>query len=137
MEVGTGYFAKAMKYHSMGYVQVCISRKMPWFVPVSVPMYRYIDLAPTDEILVLKDRPDAYAQRYEQEVLSRVNRKVFIAYLEELCKATKKDKVALMCYEATDKFCHRHIVARRLNEICLNVGEIETVDTKGTHFEGF
>ena len=37
--------------------------------------------------------------------------------------------------EATDKFCHRHIVARRLNEICSNVGEIETVDTKGTLFE--
>ena len=38
--------------------------------------------------------------------------------------------------EATDKFCHRHIVSRWLNEIGLNVGEIETVDTKGTRFEG-
>lgn len=136
MEVGTGYFAKAMKYHTMGYVQVCISRKMPWFVPVAVPMYHYVEVAPTDEILALKDKPNEYTARYEAEVLSRVNRSVFVAYLKDLCKDTKKDKVALMCYEAPDKFCHRHIVARWLNEIGLNVGEIETVDTKGMLFEG-
>ena len=135
MEIGTGYFAKAMKYHTMGYVQVCISRKRPWFVPVTVPMYRYVELAPTDEILSLKDNPNVYTQRYETEILSRVNRNVFVDYLKDICKETKKDKVALMCYEAPVKFCHRHIVARWLNEIGLNVREIETVDTKGTLFE--
>lgn len=136
MEVGTGYFAKAMKYHTMGYVQVCISRKMPWFVPLTVPMYHYMDLAPTNEILALKDNPNEYTQRYETEILSRVNRNVFVAYLKGLCESTKKDKVALMCYEAPDKFCHRHIVARWLNEIGLKVEEIETANTKGTLFEG-
>lgn len=98
--------------------------------------YHYMALAPTDEILALKDKPNEYTPRYEKEVLSRVNRNMFVAYLKDLCKDTKKDKVALMCYEAPDKFCHRHIVARWLNEIGLNVGEIETEDTKGTLFEG-
>ena len=126
MKIGTGYFAKSIKYHEMGYALVCISRKVPWFIPSDVQMYHYGDLAPSAEILWLKDYPEEYTKRYKAEILNKVNRMSFVMFLYDLANRTKTDKVALLCFEAPEKFCHRHIVAEWLNEINLGVDEIET-----------
>jgi len=69
------------------------------------------ELAPTKEIFhAIKYgniNEAQYEERFKKEVLSKLNP---TEVYEKL-----KDKV-LLCYEESDKFCHRHIVASWLKE---------------------
>ena len=128
MEIATGYFAKAIAYSDAGYVLVSIAKKKPWFLPVGLKLHEEQRLAPTDEILELKDNPDEYEKKYRNEVLRLWNPYEIYCSLYGLTVAYNKNKVVLLCYEAPDKFCHRHIVAKWLSDgIGMDVHEA-TVD---------
>ena len=126
MNISTGYFAKAKAYSDNGYSLFSIARKRPWFLPPSLVLHEIKELAPTEYILSLKDRPEEYEEMYKAEVLERadINR---ILYNILVCAGRDgKDKAVLMCYEAPNKFCHRHIVAKWINE---SIGrEVKEVD---------
>ena len=128
MEIATGYFAKARAYSDAGYILVSIAKKNPWFLPVGLKLHEEQRLAPTDEILELKDNPDEYEKKYRNEVLRLWNPYEIYCSLYGLTVAYNKNKVILLCYEAPDKFCHRHIVAKWLSDgIGMDVHEA-TVD---------
>ena len=74
MEIGTGYFAKAKEYADSGYALVSIAKKRPWFLPETLNVTDYFQLAPTDEILSLKDRPKEYESLYNERILSTKSR---------------------------------------------------------------
>lgn len=116
MEIATGYFAKARDYYADGWVLVSISLKDPWFVPDDIPMSALKELAPTQEILSLKDNPSEYARKYEEDVLPKLDWCELYNKLSTLADSAKRSKVALLCYEAPGKFCHRHIVADWLSK---------------------
>lgn len=124
MEIGTGYFAKARNYADAGYALVSIALKDPWFLPSTLKMHKLPELAPTEEILGLRLNPEVYKEEYFKQILKsplEIYSKIYAIAQEE-----KKDKVALLCYESPEKFCHRHLVARWLsNHIGCTVKEIE------------
>ena len=125
MEIATGYFAKSRAYADAGYALVNIAKVAPWFLPKELHLYSLPQLAPTDEILKLKNNPMEYEPMYRAQILSSLNPKVIYQRLWQICDSAKLDKAALLCYESPDKFCHRHLVAEWLeNELGTIINEV-------------
>ena len=114
MEIATGYFARAKAYAEQGYALISIARRTPWFIAKELTVYSLSELAPTDEILDLKDNPQEYCKRFREEVLGRANSQELLRKMELIARQENANGVVLMCYEAPDKFCHRHLVAKWL-----------------------
>ena len=132
MEIATGYFAKAQSYADDGYVLVSIAKKKPWFLPDGLELHEEKRLAPTDEILSLKDNPVEYEKKYRNEVLRFWNPHEIYCSLYGWMVAHNAKKVVLLCYETPEKFCHRHIVAKWLSDgIGLEVKEASVENIKG------
>ena len=125
MVLATGYFAKAKQYADLGYALVSIAKVAPWFLPKGLKVYPLDCLAPTDDILALKDSPDKYTPKYQRDILSHLKPTDVYHKLWMISHQEQKDKVVLMCYESPEKFCHRHLVANWLNEkLRVNVEEV-------------
>ncbi len=116
MEIETGYFAKAKTYAEMGYALISIARVAPWFLAKELNVYSFDFLAPTDDILALKDQPDKYTREYRREILGKLKPTVVFHKLWLIAHQEQKDKVVLLCYESPEKFCHRHLVADWLGD---------------------
>lgn len=114
MEIATGYFARAKSYAEMGYALVSIARVAPWFLAKECNVYSCDCLAPTDEILALKDNPDEYVPKYRREILRNLKADDVYHRLYMIARQENTDKVVLMCYESPEKFCHRHLIAEWL-----------------------
>ena len=126
MQISTGYFAKCRAYADAGYILVSIAKVEPWFIPKDIKLFSLPELAPSKEILALKDKPEEYENRYRAEILSCLQPKTIYQRLWNICADEESDNVVLLCYEAPDKFCHRHIVAEWLNHhLGCNVQEVE------------
>lgn len=132
MEIATGYFAKAKEYADMGYALVSIAKKRPWFLTDTLTVTNYFQLAPTDEILALKDNPKDYENLYNERILSTKSRTHVLVDLDRIAINQGKDKLVLMCYESPEKFCHRHIVAKWLGEFQKEgISEVEIKKNSG------
>lgn len=116
LSIRTGYFAKAKDYADAGYALVSIALKPAWFLPKELHLFQVAELCPTAEILALKDAPEVYTKRFQDEVLSRLDAETIISKLCQIADSAKTNKIVLLCWEAPDKFCHRHLVARWLSE---------------------
>lgn len=126
MEIATGYFARAKTYAEMGYALVSIARVAPWFLAKGCNVYPCECLAPSDEILSLKDKPNEYAPKYRREVLGNLNATDVYHRLYMIARQENTSKVVLLCYESPEKFCHRHIVAKWIEETIGNkVAEVD------------
>lgn len=109
MEIRTGYFAYAKKYTELGYKCVSIARVKPkWFDGVSL-----YELAPPINLL----------ERYKRGIVSEeVFKEEYLFYLKSIDiesifnGLSTDDKLVLLCYEKTNSFCHRHILAEYLNK---------------------
>lgn len=100
----TSYFSKFNKVKQMGKKCISIAR----FTPRDVYMPSYLSLAPTYEILrewKKNEDIDRYIDRYVDEILSKLSPEKVYADLDEC---------VLFCYERSDSFCHRHLVAEWL-----------------------
>ena len=130
MEIATGYFARAKAYVEQGYALISIARKTPWFLAKELTLYSLSELAPTDEILELKDNPKKYSERFRKEVLGKADYQHLLRQMELIARQENAEGVVLMCYEAPDKFCHRHLVAEWLgNELGTIINEVH-IETK-------
>ena len=107
----TGYFAKAKEYADAGFALVSIALKQPWFLPKDLRLFQLLHLAPSEELLALKNRPDLYAPKYMAHVLEGNCAETMLSRLQHLAEEAKTNKVVLLCWEAPGKFCHRHLVA--------------------------
>lgn len=102
--MNTSYFAKYK-----GNNGVCISLIAPsWFIG-----HTYKRLAP--KYFILNDykkgkiNEEEYIRLYYEHVLSKLDaHKVY----DELINLVGSEDIVLLCYEKSDKFCHRHIVAK-------------------------
>ena len=111
LQLRTGYYAKAKQYQEHGYLTIAISLIVPrWAAP-------FVDhsiaaLAPSKSILDTLPDTETYTRRYSLEVLSRLNpQKIYAEEIAHIARLRGKTKAVLLCYEAPDKFCHRHLVA--------------------------
>ena len=108
----TSYFAV---YRGPTELGVCIALMKPrWHKGPSYP-----DLFPTPEIFQRYRNShdiESYAKAYRADVLDKLDAKKVYDDL--------KGKVVL-CYETSDKFCHRHIIADWIEEkIGIHVSEL-------------
>jgi hypothetical protein len=125
LTIRTGYFSKAEAYAQAGYALVSIALKPAWFLPRHLRLFQLRHLAPTQELLFVKDDPNSYVPKYKAEVLSHLSADAILARLQYICEQAKTDKVVLLCWEAPGKFCHRHLVAEWLRtELGIPVCEV-------------
>lgn len=117
MKIFTSYYAK-MKKCMREYALVRVSVSMPNWFPVNLSgipeLYPDWDLV--DGIKNGSLTQGQYTQRYRAH-LATLNKKAIISRLEQISNACGKDTVILLCYEAPDKFCHRHLVAEWLGNV--------------------
>lgn len=102
----TSYFAK-MQYIEKDMVPIAITAIVPQWYNGLV----YTNLAPTVDILMEYKRTgdrDRYIERYNTEVLDRLDP---LEVYSDLMYLSDSKPVCLVCYEKTDSFCHRHLVA--------------------------
>ena len=119
MKIYTSYFAMLRRIPE-NIVPISICLKAPyWFKGIE-----YKTLAPTSDIFTQqKANPDndLYASRFNDEVLGSLDREQTINDLKKLGNGSD---IVLLCYEKSSSFCHRHLVARWLNELaCINAEE--------------
>ena len=109
MKIYTSYFANSKKLHNENIVVIGIALYPPkWYVGPSLKM-----VSPSYDILHNSKDHDDYERRFFSEILEKRDPKVFLSNIERLAKG--KD-VALCCYEKPEDFCHRHLVAKWMNE---------------------
>lgn len=121
----TSYFARRKQLLQMGYTNLIsiAGKSMDDFVKFygdDIKKHEYKTLAPKYWFFKkYKEDGDEeyYTEQYYKEVLSKLNAKDVFKKLG--------DDAVLLCWEAPNKFCHRHLVADWLNnELGLNVREI-------------
>lgn len=102
----TSYFAKIRKFPKD-------------IVPIGIAVFNpkgykglvYKKLAPTPQILnnwKLNKNEEEYIRCYKHQILDNLDANIVF---EELVALSKTNNFALCCYEKSEDFCHRHIVA--------------------------
>ncbi len=115
--------SKRLTYTS--YYANCIELAKAGIVPISIALYpprrwqnlEYKKLAPTFDILLdyKHDHDEVrYSERYKTIILDRLNPNEVMKDLIHM--AGKDHEFALVCYEQSQSFCHRQLVAKWLNE---------------------
>lgn len=109
MKIYTSYFAKAAILRKAGIVPIGVALWPPRF-------FRGISMkqvAPRRYMLDDRLTDEEYIRMYRNDVLRLVDARSFIQDLE---LASRGMDVALCCFEKPGDFCHRHILAKWLNE---------------------
>lgn len=110
MKIYTSYFAK-IKDLPENIIPVSISR----YPPKNLKIREYSKFFPPWSIIKeykITGNQDKYTKDYNNLVLCKLNRDICIQDLIEI--GGRKD-ICLCCYEKSNDFCHRHIVAKWLN----------------------
>lgn len=107
----TSYFAK-IKSLPDKFVPISIALK----TPEGINIEKYKKLMPSYDILnnyrINKNKTE-YVRRYNHEILENLNPHEVV---KDLLGITGGKTIVLICYEAPDSFCHRHLVADWLEE---------------------
>jgi uncharacterized protein YeaO (DUF488 family) len=64
---------------------------------------------------------EMYTHIYTRERLNKLEQSVVF---KELSEIYNDDDVVLLCYEAPEKFCHRHLVAKWFQSVGIDVKEL-------------
>lgn len=109
MNIYTSYFAKYTS-EKPNLVPISIARS----APTGYTGYVYRAFAPTAEILAnwkVNHDEAAYIEAYQRNVLDKLDpQKV----LKELHQRSVGKDIVLLCWESSEKFCHRHLAAEWL-----------------------
>ncbi len=124
MKIYTSYFAKAAILRKVGIVPIGVALWPPRF-------FRGISMkqvAPRRYMLDDRLTDEEYIRMYRNDVLRLVDARSFIQDLE---RASRGMDVALCCFEKPGDFCHRHILAKWLNEQTgIEVSEFGVAESK-------
>ena len=123
MKIYTTYFANLKKLPK-DIVPIAICGKSP----TGFKGAQYKKLAPKyDFFMKWKENHDNeyYIQCFNEQVLSVLDAKLVIDDLKRISGIENNGKsgIAMVCYERPEDFCHRHLVAKWLNENGYNVKE--------------
>lgn len=119
MTIYTGYFAKVRKYEEAGLVPISIARWSPkWFQGE-----RCVELSPSDGLLTYYKAGAVSEEDFEEQYIAELDNLDMLTLLAEI--ASDKD-IVLCCYEKSSDFCHRHILAKYLQDkYGITVTEVE------------
>lgn len=113
----TTYFAK-LRNLPYDVVPIAISRSVPDFYTG----LRYTGLAPSWDLLNRYKRDgdwDSYTKEYNEFLNTLIPSEI----VDDLVRLAGTNKIALVCYEANDKPCHRHLVAQWLRDNMVDIAE--------------
>lgn len=114
----TTYFAQLKKLPK-DIIPISICGKAPkWYTGL-----QYKKLAPKyDFFMKWKKNHDNeyYTECFKEQVLDKLDPMRIYC---ELCSLAHNDKIALVCYEKPEDFCHRHLVAHWLEERGFDIKE--------------
>lgn len=114
MTIFTGYFAKLEKYQAAGLLPVSIARITPaWFHGQELKK-----LAPSSDLLRRYKAGEVSEDVYKAEYYQQLDQIKW----KRLLKGVRENTIWL-CYERTDAFCHRHLLAEYLNDSGYDVKE--------------
>lgn len=121
MEIYTSYFGKLRKLNDNDILPVSIAIGTPrWFLGNT-----YLSLAPKRGMMKLSE--DDYRREFDKILSINPPMRVF-RDLDMMARNNGKSKIALICYEAPEKFCHRHLVAEWFkNKLGIEVKEYDYV----------
>lgn len=110
MNIYTSYFSK-IKNLPKDFIPVSISL----YPPKGWAGYCYKKLSPSFNILneyKIKNDKDLYINRFNSEILSKLN-------IDEVLKELSNfgENIVLVCYEKSENFCHRHLVANWIGNV--------------------
>ena len=113
MEIKTGYFAKGKKYKELGYTIVSVAR----FNPRGWTGIHLIELAPQARLVFAYKEGQLSQEDFIDKYREYLSRNVYLikSTIDDL-KKFNVDKVVLCCYEKPSDFCHRHELAKFLND---------------------
>lgn len=121
MNIYTGYYSKMSKYLENNLVPVAISRGIPDFCK---DIDRMDSFMPSFQTLIdykyKKINEKEYTRQYMRDVLYYLNPEE--VYHDFEVRYGGKD-VILLCYESSEKFCHRHIISDWFNNAGITVKE--------------
>jgi len=117
----TGYYSKLKDYDAVGLKTVSISRTKPKGI---VTYGKIPELYPSEDILWNYKNGKMDEMKYTSMYLDQLDK---LGIRNILLKIHHYgDDVILLCWEAPDKFCHRHILADYINRNSkLNIKEYE------------
>ena len=125
----TSYFAKATKLDLNKNAIICIARYIPKWVD-KANMNHIISLAPSEQLLkdykANKVTKEQYKEIYLKDLDDTLGINDIIDFFKQIEQESKDNgiDVVLCCYEAPDKFCHRHIL-REILENHIDIRELE------------
>ena len=126
MKIYTGNFANITKYISAGLTPISIAMSARHFTGI---VYRKLN----PDISYLTDEPVDYAPKYNKKLLSLDAKVVF----NELKNLSNGKDVILLCHEGERLFCHRHLVARWLeNNLNIQILELGKMEEKEQQISG-
>jgi len=122
MELKTSYFGNMRNLSKEGFESISISAGTPeWFEGLKLKMF-----APTFNMLKMSEKD--YVPKYK-EILSKVNIKQWKMDADVLFEGKK---IAFLCYEKPEDFCHRHLFAEWMRGIGFNIDEWKKQEEKVT-----
>ena len=107
MKIYTGYFAKARQYEAKGLIPVSIARYPPNGFSVFMS---YPELAPTAGMM---DMPENQFRKRYESILKYKNANQVVS---DLKSKFGDSPIVLCCHEKPEEFCHRHIVAKWIQD---------------------
>jgi uncharacterized protein YeaO (DUF488 family) len=110
MTIYTSYFAKAKLFPSHLFIKTAVCYKTPFSIGI------WNSVVPSAELVFGMKRGEITKEYYEECYYQMLlDRKDQIAQNIPYLKNGERD-VVLLCYEKPTDWCHRHILARFLNE---------------------
>lgn len=114
MRIYTSYYSKVGKdFYDAVFVQISTSSPswFPYYLECLPEVYPGWDLVSGIKTGQITERE--YTERYKAK-LAHMDRGIVRLKLEALSEIYEDRDIILLCYEAPDKFCHRHILAEWL-----------------------
>ena len=127
--VYTSYFAKTAKLNKDENILICISRYIPKWVDKD-SMLHLISLAPSEQLLKDYKANKVTEEQYKEQYIKSLDENIGLGNLLNYFKEIEQDSIKnnidvyLICYEAPDKFCHRHLLADLLKDV-ISIQEAE------------
>lgn len=120
----TTYFAK-LRVLSENIIPISICAKAPsWYKGL-----QYKTLAPKYDFFMEWKKThdnDMYIKCFKEQVTDNLNANIVVNDLKQMVqeKYGEDKDIALVCYEKSEDFCHRHLVAKWLKENGYDVEEL-------------
>ena len=123
-DIYTGYYSQMKKYRQMGMIPVSIAYLTPQWYDGEV----CFELAPSRTLLKRWKQgeitEEEYKEQYTQFLDNDVQWSKVWKKLKQISTKYKNSDLVLCCFEKSEDFCHRHVLAEYLTDTGIDVVEV-------------